>query len=401
MNDDMYLSLVVDLYKSGAWNKETVIKKLTLYAQEKNDPQISDFVDNFVRSLNYEYTIDQKKIFLANIKLMNDDELKYGDAVDNMSEDTINRIYAYEVENLSKEEIERLDNIVVGTLEPEIEEINIPNDWYTPLEHEDDVKVGNWYAPLNTEEKIKLMQDQIEELVAKSKESELARVNETLNLVEEKPVVSEERIKLVEDQIEELVEKSKESEIIIVDENLQHGEELKEETEVDPYDFSFQVPELEPVSENLEGDSEEVVVDVEDDLTNVDTDTVVIGDIFGMAETEEEFQNVAYNLNSFENDSSVEHVEATKDRIENLKMSKGKVKNYFLKTAIVVSIFALSSFTSTVPVVAGYLIIANQIQKGKFNPKNKFESVLKSTFEKFMYMGMSPEEIQEERGKSR
>lgn len=372
MINDMYLNLVSDLYKSGAWDKATVIKKLTLYAKEKNDKDIIEWVNNFVNEIDPYYSFEHKKMFLSLIKLSSDDsELKYGSALDGMSEDIINEIYNFEESNLSREQVQELHGMVsdmekAALAETKEDKHEAPKNWYKPLDWEND-----WYKPLAQYEPVEVVEEKVEEV----------------------PIIDD---------------------------------KSNNELDVDPYEFSFSDPvipdvvipdpipivvqeDVEPVTENVEpvipviepvsaSANDEIILDSD---INMDDDSIVIGNIFGMPETEEEFQNIAENLNSPEIDSNVRVVEASPERINKLKMSKGKIKNFALKTALVVAALTITRLTVAVPLVFGYLAFSHQIQSGKFVPKNKFEKGVVATFEKLMYAGMSPSEIEEERGKSR
>ena len=120
-----------------------------------------------------------------------------------------------------------------------------------------------------------------------------------------------------------------------------------------------------------------------------------------MPETEEEFEEQAENITRPENESTVTRVNASPERIEKLRKGKGKVLNFFLKTGIVVASVLLLNPVYSIPMIGGYLYFASEIKNGRYNPTKPFGQAIKNTVEKIMYMGMSKEAKEEERGKVR
>lgn len=116
--------------------------------------------------------------------------------------------------------------------------------------------------------------------------------------------------------------------------------------------------------------------------------------------TEQDFKNTANNMGSAEQDSNVRHVDASPERIERLKKNKSKVKQFFLKAGVVVLTVMLTS-TFSIPLIGGYLVVANQIKNGKFNMPGAVGQGVKKVVEGIMNLGKSKEEIEEERGKTR
>lgn len=119
--------------------------------------------------------------------------------------------------------------------------------------------------------------------------------------------------------------------------------------------------------------------------------------------TEEDYQRTAENISGPEEDSTVRVQEVSEERRERLKKSKNRAKSFFLKAGIVTLTFLVTS-GFTIPIVGGYLILANKIRKGEFNPTTKIGQFTKSTVEKIMNLGKTKEEIEEEekeRGKSK
>ena len=110
MNNDMYLNLAIELYNNGTWDKETLIKKVTLYAQENNMDMTA--INSFLNRLTNvkEYTIEDKRKILSAIKF-GETELKYGDVVNSMSDEMIEKFYKSEEDSLGKDRIEKYYNI--------------------------------------------------------------------------------------------------------------------------------------------------------------------------------------------------------------------------------------------------------------------------------------------------
>lgn len=119
-----------------------------------------------------------------------------------------------------------------------------------------------------------------------------------------------------------------------------------------------------------------------------------------MPESEEEFTEQAENILSKEEDSVVTPVNAEPERIEKLKKSKGNVKKYFLRTAIIISAAALFGLDS-VALIGGYWYFADKIKKGEFNPNNLVGKAIKSGVQYVMNIGKNKGKMDVERGKVR
>ena len=117
--------------------------------------------------------------------------------------------------------------------------------------------------------------------------------------------------------------------------------------------------------------------------------------------TEEEYEEIHKAVSGSEKDSNVREVNADKERINKLKSKKGKVINYFIKGAIVVTSVALLSPLSAALVVGGYKVFANKIKNGTYHPTGHFGQAIGDVVKKIMYIGMSKEEIEEEKGKNK
>jgi len=65
MTNDMYLSLAIELFEKGTWSKEVFIKRIILYAKEKNMnmADIDEIIDRLTKPK--EYTIEEKRKFLS------------------------------------------------------------------------------------------------------------------------------------------------------------------------------------------------------------------------------------------------------------------------------------------------------------------------------------------------
>lgn len=117
--------------------------------------------------------------------------------------------------------------------------------------------------------------------------------------------------------------------------------------------------------------------------------------------TEEEYKEIHKAVLDAEKDSNVREVKADSERINKLKSKKGKVINYFIKGAIVVTAVALLSPINAAILIGGYKVFANKIKNGTFNPTGHFGQAVASVVKKVMYVGLSEEQIEEERGKTK
>lgn len=350
-NGDMYLSLVASLHESGTWSNEMVRKKLTLYAEENNiDMKVMEELIQRITK-EREYTLEEKRAFLSVLRLVDGKELKYGDVVESIAPEMIEKLYEVEVANLSGEKIEELHDLAKFKKEQEkVETQTPPEDWYRPLNSEEDVidesrteSVENWYK--SNYDDVAMYIDPVIE--SNKEKSFVAPAIER----EEEPVVAEPVVTFTEEE-------------------------------------SPVVPEMEQ--------TEDPVVEGE-----IPIRSVFDFDFSDMAQTDEEFDEVETNINRPERDSPVRQVDASSERVEHLKKGKSKVKNYFLKTAIIIVSLSLLSPALTLPLIGGYVHYARKIKNGEFVPKNNFQELIKNTVEKIMYIGMNKEAIEEERGKSR
>lgn len=388
MTEDMYLSFAIELFENGTWSKDVFIKRITLYAKENNMDMSA--IDEIVNRLTKkeEYTIDEKRRFLSFVTISGD-ELKYGVAALNMSDEMVEKFYEMEKGTLSKDKFEEFHNIAASNSvveeeviqdeiieekvpeilieeEPGVEEVIIDN--YTKLfgnKSINDIIVGNYT---------------MNDILGSSDSEKDARFN---YLVQN---VKSEDLRDVANSL-----------IRVMDPSYCLNFTIEWE--------KFHKNEMNYLDENKEDVASNKVDTNEKDEENKEDTGVVVPEIdfdsFGMPETEEEFKKQAENITKTEEDSSVKEVSVSKERLERLKKSKGKVINYFLKTAIVVGAVTLLNPSSTITLVGGYLVFANMIKKGKFNPENAVGKAIKGAVEKVMYIGMNKEEIENERGKSR
>ena len=140
---------------------------------------------------------------------------------------------------------------------------------------------------------------------------------------------------------------------------------------------------------------DELLADDSVEEKDVDTDSQTDS---SEPETEEEYEKIQENIAGAESDSNVRHVEASAERINKLKSTKKKVINYFLKGAIVICAVALLNPVNASLAVGGYLILANKIKDGTYNPKGHFGKAVGDVVKKIMNIGMGKEE---ERGRSK
>ena len=305
MTDDIYLSLAAELFEKGTWSKEVFIKRVMLYAKEKNISE--DLINEYIARVTKtkEYTIEEKKRFLSVVTL-DGKELKYGDVINSMSDEMIEKIYQSEEDVLGKDRIDKFFEIEA----------------------------------------------------------------------------SKEKI-IKEEENKEVAEPQKEPHRQVV-------KVVRKKVEASDLNDLNNKPEETPEKTTLSVEPEVLVVPPIDEL-----------EIKDMPDTEEEFAKQAENITKAEKDSNVTQVEVAPERIEKLKKNKGKVINYFLKTAIVVGSVILLNPGNTLIGVAGYLYFSNKIKKGEFNPENMVGKAIKKTVEKIMYMGMPKQELENEGSKVR
>lgn len=117
-----YLSMVAMLYESGIWDEKTVIKRVQSYASDNNIDSkiIEEFLGRLIKKKEEkkEHTKEEKMAFLSALRF-NNGELKYGDAVNIMSDDMIERYYDFESKSIGEEETEKLHERLKGTTEKE------------------------------------------------------------------------------------------------------------------------------------------------------------------------------------------------------------------------------------------------------------------------------------------
>ena len=382
--DDIYLNLAVELYENGTWNKEMFEKKVLLYAKDKGieDKDIREFINRIFKPK--EMTIDEKKEFLSKVTL-DGVQLKYGNVIEAMSDETIEKFYELEMSRTKVNEVPKKEEKKLVNLKEMQEEVVEPeyiNEQDSILKVSvEDIKNGNY----SVDDILGITEKDADELFE-------ALVN----------VVKPDDFNKVVYSLRERLGKDYSSTFAI-------AWAKKHSNDMDKVNLE----EKEEVSLVNEEKEEEIIASKEETLNEgpnmeeVEPNEVVIPKIefeeSDMPETEEEFVNQAENITKKENDSNVTNVVASPERINKLKKNKGKIINYFLKTTIVVAAVTLLTFPSAATTIGGYLYFSNRIKNGNFNPgeKNLVGKAIKSVVEKVMYMGMNKEEIENEKGKSR
>lgn len=381
--DDIYLNLAVELYENGTWNKEMFEKKVLLYAKDKGieDKDVNEFINRVFKPK--EMTIDEKKEYLSKVTF-DGVELKYGDVIEAMSDETIEKFYELEMSRTNVNEIPKKEE-KIAELDETKEEVVEPgyiNEQDSILKVSvEDIKNGNY----SVDDILGITEKDADELFE-------ALVN----------VVKPDDFNKVVYSLRERLGKDYSSTFAI-------AWAKKHSNDMDKVNLE----EKEEVS-LVNEEKEEVIIDSKEETLNegpnmeeVESNEVVIPKIefeeSDMPETEEEFVNQAENITKKETDSNVKIVSASPERINKLKKNKGKIINYFLKTTIVVAAVTLLTFPSAATTIGGYLYFSNRIKNGNFNPgeKNLVGKAIKSVVEKVMYMGMNKEEIENEKGKSR
>lgn len=382
MDKDIYLGLAAELYEKGTWNKDTFIKKVTLYAKESKIDEKS--INEYIRRVTNEkeYSVEEKRNFLS-VLTIDGHELKYGDIVQIMSEENVVKFYDMEAALLSSDKISAYHSLA-----------KVKN------KNNNDKKENNDSVPAEIVEKKsridveRILNDdyEAEYLLGKTEKDSDELFEELINIV--KP---EQFNNIVESLGKKLGQsysrafaiewaKKHSDEMNKIETNNQKSEERTIGNEEN--NDLIQEPEVIDSYENNSSEKEQVIPSL-----NFDEEDI--------AQTEEEFKNQAKNISEPEKDSNVTIVSASKERIENLKSNKGKIINYFLKTAIVITSLTLLTAPSAITLIGGYLIYANRIKSGKYNPENPVGKAIKSGVEKIMYMGMTKKEIENERGKTR
>lgn len=377
MNDDIYLNLAVDLYNNGTWDKETLIRKVTLYAQEKNMDMtaIKTFLDRLTKVR--EYTIEDKKKILSVIKL-GESELKYGDVINSMSDEMVEKFFSseeaslghdtiqkyYETVNNIKEENKKIINKPVVNPTPEPKELTAKDIKINGNITLEDVMYGNYTA---------------DDLLGKTEKDSDAIFDSLVSNVDKNSfrlVVENLKGKLGLEYAKKFVEEWSKA----------HTSEIssaKEETK----SKGFHTPE--PISGSSKESSKVVV-------------PPLVG--FNMPETEEEYKKIEKNVTTPEKDSSVRKINISPERLAKLKKTKNKVLNFSIKAIMLVAALNLLNPIAAIGLVGGYMYFAEEIRCGKFNPSNPIGKAIKSTVEKIMYIGMGKdkkEELEKEGGKTR
>lgn len=461
MNNDMYLNLAIELYNNGTWDKETLIKKVTLYAQENNMDMTA--INSFLNRLTNvkEYTIDDKRKILSAIKL-GETELKYGDVVNSMSDEMIEKFYKSEEDSLGKDRIEKYYNIannnviksgkeeenhivvpevptkskeltpkdikIVGniTLEDVIYGNYTPDDLFGITEKDSDEifdklvssvdersfntvvanlrgKLGIPYAGKFIEEWRKAHSSSV---LQKEQESEKKTENKGFHKPEpiEREKSNEHEKTVVPTIIEFNPEPEKEeSSMFHKPEPIEPEKSNEHENIIVPSFFKFN-PELEK-EESSAFHTPEPIEQNNPEISK-DKEKVVVPSFaeLNMPETEEEFKKIENVVTTPEKDSSVRKVNISPERLAKLKKTKNKVLNFSLKTIMLVAALNLLNPIAGIGLVGGYMYFASEIKCGNFNPTNPIGKAIKSTVEKIMYIGMGKdkkEEHEKEGGKTR
>lgn len=371
MTEDMYLSLAAELYEKGTWDENNFIKRVTLYASERNIAKetIEEFIKRVTKKEEKEeYSISDKRDFLS-VLTLDGKEPKYGESVVNLMDDAIvEKFYAMEVDTLSNDKVEELHNLAKNK-ELKVEE---PKENIVPVFDFNGNNPEFDYNPelINAVPVIDFNKPVENSLVSS-------------DILEEKK------------EIESLGETKEEG--VLVFDFSKNNKEPEYDTNLTNSVPVFDLQEIEEKSsEESQINEEDVVVPEEEPEQNEE----VVPEINFDELSEEDYNNCANNVLNTEKDSDVKFVEATKERIAKLRKGKGKAINIFLKAVVVVASLALYGVAS-IGVVAGYAYFANKIKNGEFNPTNIVGKAIKNGIEKVMYMGMNKEEIENERGKTR
>lgn len=383
MNEDIYLNLAVDLYSNGTWDKETLIRKVTLYAQEKNMDMVTikAFLDRLTNVK--EYTTEDKRKILSVIKL-GESELKYGNVINSMSDELVEKFYKAEEESLGKDRIEKYYNIannkVIKPIKEEkqtvIQDVPTKPKELTPRDIKivgnitlEDVIYGN-YTP--------------DDLLGITEKDSDEIFNMLVSSVDERSfntVVANLRGKLGISYAGKFTEEWRKAHSNVSQKEQQNEKKLE--------DNGFHKPE--PLTDSSKKDEKKRVV------------IPPFAD-FNMPETEEEYEEIEKKVTTPEKDSSVRKINISPERLAKLKKTKNKVLNFSIKTIMLVAALNLLNPIAAIGLVGGYMYFAEEIRCGKFNPSNPIGKAIKSTVEKIMYIGMGKdkkEELEKEGGKTR
>lgn len=430
MNNDIYLNLAVDLYNNGTWDKETLIRRVTLYAKEKNIDMtaINAFLDRLTKVK--EYTIEDKRKILSVIKL-GEDELKYGDVVNTMADDMVEKFYNVEENSLGKDRIEKYYELATNTKagikqneeekKPVVPTIPEPKE-LTPKDimiHGDvsleDIMYGR-YTPDDILGMTEKDSDEIfDKLVSSVDKNSFSLVVQNLkgNIgIDYTRKFVEEWSKAHSSEISSDIKEEPKNNGLHAPEPLEDTKEKIPTFHV-PKPIIPEAPKVEnvvvPPFAGFEHRKEETPVFHVPDSTDLDDEKegpVVVPSFaeLNMPETEEEYKKQEEKFTKPEKDSSVRKVNISPERLAKLKKSKAKVLNFAIKTAIMVAAFALINTPSAMILTVGYMYFANAIKNGEFNPKNSVGKAIKNSVEKVMYIGMTKkerEELEKEGGRTR
>lgn len=380
--DDIYLSLAIELFEKGTWSKDVFIKKITLYAKDKNIDMaiIDEIIDRLTKQK--EYTIEEKRKFLSHVTL-SDNELKYGDAALEISDEMVEKFYKIEQNEKVVEEI-----IPEFSYEDEVsEEINVIDNNTKIFGNKSisDIIHGNYTAndifgnsDAEREERFKFLVEnvKVEDLrdVANSLMNKL-EPSYCLNFTLEWEKIHKEEINDIEKTEEKITEK-------VVNED-------NHETKVEETTLQFVDAVDEEIRKNETSEqSEEEVLEVNGPkffIPKLSFDSYGEDDL---PTTEEEYKEQAENITKTEKDSTVRKVNISPERLAKLKKTKDRAINCFLKTGIVILAFELLNPIVAIGTVVSYMYFAEEIRCGTFNPKNPIGKAIKYTVEKVMNIGI-------------
>ena len=430
MTEDMYLSLAIELFEKGTWSKEVFIKKITLYAKEKNMDMavIDEIVERLMNPK--EYTIEEKRKVLSFITI-SDDELKYGDAAFEMSDEMVEKFYEIEKESLDKDKFEMLHNTeetnneVVEEVSEVIENVEIPEKKENQIKQVWDKKKEVFVLDGEKDEEIEVIGNEAFVIPVEIEESseETFFWNKSIKDIIYGNYTSTDLLGQSDEEKEKifnyLVENVKVEELRDVANSLInimepsyclnftlewekfHNEELKdidkkEETKIEETTSNSMNAVLETYDNNTIETKEEVkqskfvIPKLSFDSYGED----------GLPTTEEEYKEQAKNITKTEKDSTVRKVNISPERLAKLKKTKDKAINCSLKTSMMILAFKLAGPFIGIGAVVSYLYFAEEIKCGTFNPKNPVGKAIKYTVEKVMNIGIKKDK-ENERGKAK
>lgn len=194
MNDDLYLSAVVDLYNNGIWNEEMVVKQVWMHAQELKLPK--EAVDAFLARLlkkeevkeetttindteveltdtkEADDSIHIKREYLRNVKY-DDGNPKYGDDVDTLEDMNIEQLYDIEKRLEEEKMAEHEKNVVLHSSEESVHvnTLTVPENRYIvkPITFDNDALVNEENSVVNK---------QVEDLDEPEKEEDYQRIHD-------------------------------------------------------------------------------------------------------------------------------------------------------------------------------------------------------------------------------